>query len=252
MRRARAEHGVDWLSDSVQDPRVAARVQALLKRAGRVHVPDFLGADAARIVFDDLRQTDWRVLFRGERTTYETTIEDFNALDGARRTALMAALYADASSGFQYLYDVYRISDLYEANERRDGALADVFAALNSRSVLAALRKLTGDDRIAYVDARATRYRVGHFLTTHDDDDASKHRLYAYVLNLTPKWRPDWGGLLMFIAPDGHVAEAFTPSWNALNILKVPQPHAVSMVAPFASANRFSITGWLRSCGPDP
>jgi Rps23 Pro-64 3,4-dihydroxylase Tpa1-like proline 4-hydroxylase len=31
-----------------------------------------------------------------------------------------------------------------------------------------------------------------------------------------------------------------------MNIFRVPQLHAVSYVAPFARADRYSITGWLR------
>lgn len=239
-----------WLSETVQDAKVSAHVRAVLQKSGRVHVPDFLDTEAARAVYDELRQTNWKLLFRGDKTTYEITPDDFDALDDKQRDALMTSLYSDAAHGFQYLYDVYRISDLYESGERRDGALAQVFAALNAPPMLAALRRLTGDDRIEYVDARATRYRAGHFLTAHDDHDAAKHRLFAYVLNLTPQWRADWGGLLMFLAPDGHIAEAFTPSWNALNILRVPQLHAVSMVAPYACGYRYSITGWLRSRHP--
>jgi len=46
------------------------------------------------------------------------------------------------------------------------------------------------------------------------------------------------------------VAEAYTPAFNALNIFKVPQPHAVSLVAPFAGGDRLAITGWVRSKGP--
>jgi Rps23 Pro-64 3,4-dihydroxylase Tpa1-like proline 4-hydroxylase len=106
---------------------------------------------------------------------------------------------------------------------------------------------VTGDERIAYVDAQATRYRPGHFLTEHTDDVAGKQRLYAYVLNLTPAWRIDWGGLLLFHAPDGHVAEAYCPRFNALNVFAVPQAHSVSVVAPFAPAHRLSVTGWLRA-----
>ena len=42
------------------------------------------------------------------------------------------------------------------------------------------------------------------------------------------------------------MAEAYRPSWNALNIFRVPAAHAVSSVAPFAGAPRLSITGWIR------
>ena len=68
----------------------------------------------------------------------------------------------------------------------------------------------------------------------------------AYVLNFTPRWSPDWGGILNFIDRDGHVAEGYTPAFNALNVFRVPQLHSVSCVSPYAQAGRYSITGWLR------
>lgn len=237
---------VDWLGPAAQDKALTAKARVLLRQFGRVHFPGFLSQPTALAVHEAMEQTDWRVICRGQATTFEAPVPSFEALDGVSRAKLYAGLYADAATGFQYLYDVYRMSEV----EGADAVLAQLYEHWNEPAGLDAFRALTGDDRIAYVDARATRYRAGHFLTTHDDDDASKHRLYAYVLNLTPTWRPDWGGLLMFISPDGHVSEAFTPSWNALNLFRVPQPHAVSMITPYARANRYSITGWLRSERP--
>ena len=96
------------------------------------------------------------------------------------------------------------------------------------------------------ISGHATAYGPGHFLTAHDDEVAGKKRHAAYVYNLTPTWRIDWGGLLLFHGADGHVARGFTPSFNALNLFAVPQPHSVSMVAPFAANRRYSVTGWLR------
>lgn len=84
-------------------------------------------------------------------------------------------------------------------------------------------------------------------VSDRDDQVAGKERLFAYVLNFTPSWRADWGGLLAFLAPDGHVSEAYTPVFNALNIIRVPQPHAVTQVASFAGGDRLSITGWIRA-----
>jgi 2OG-Fe(II) oxygenase superfamily len=97
-------------------------------------------------------------------------------------------------------------------------------------------------------------YAATHFLTAHDDRDESKGRVAAYVLNLTPRWSSDWDGLLQFLDADGHVAEAYTPAFNALNVFRVPQPHSVSFVAPFAGQPRLSITGWFRRrrAGPPP
>ena len=43
----------------------------------------------------------------------------------------------------------------------------------------------------------------------------------------------------------------YTPSFNTLNLLRVPTVHSVGIIAPFAALDRLSITGWLRS-GRDP
>ena len=123
---------------------------------------------------------------------------------------------------------------------------ADLYDMLNGPAFLGFVRTLSGDPRAAYVDAQATRYRAGDFLTAHDDDVVGKSRLYAYVLNLTPQWRTDWGGLLAFHDADGHLAEAYVPTFNALNIFRVPQLHSVTQVASFAAGSRMSITGWIR------
>jgi Rps23 Pro-64 3,4-dihydroxylase Tpa1-like proline 4-hydroxylase len=53
----------------------------------------------------------------------------------------------------------------------------------------------------------------------------------------------------MFHSASGHVEQAFTPRFNALNIFKVPQLHSVSFVAPFVPFRRYAVTGWLRSSG---
>lgn len=241
---------MDVLAPAMDDPRLVAQVRSVLGGAGRVHVPEFFTLGAAQFLFEACRDADWRLVFKGSQATYDVAAKDVGALEVGQKVELLSAVHAQAASGFQYLYDSYRISDEAESGSLKTGPFASFFAGLNAEPMLERLRALTGDDRIAYLDAQATRYRPGHFLTVHDDHQAGKDRLYAYVINLTPVWRADWGGLLMFLGEDGHVAEAFTPRWNALNILKVPQPHAVSVVAPFARGARYSITGWMRSKRP--
>jgi len=238
------------LAPAFADARLLAEARATLQRAGRVHAPDYFTQASAQRLFEACRDAEFSVVFQGAHGAYDIKAASAAALSVEQRVELAGAIHAQAGTGFQYLFDSYRISDEAEAGRLSEGPLADFFAALNSEAMLQHLRALTGDERIQYLDAQATRYRPGHFLTVHDDHQDGKDRLYAYVINLTPVWRADWGGLLMFMADDGHVAEAFTPRWNALNILKVPQPHAVSVVAPFARGARYSITGWMRSRRP--
>jgi SM-20-related protein len=231
---------------------LAPQVSDLLGRVGRAHIPGFLAPEAAEALLTALRDVEWRTVTHGAKGTYDLKPSELDALSDDLKKKLFSAVHAQARDGFQFLFDSYRISDEFESGALSAGPLAEFFEAWNSETCLSFLRALTGEPRVAYSDAQATRYRPGHFLTEHDDDVEGKNRLYAYVLNLTPVWRSDWGGLLMFPGEDGHILEAYTPKFGALNILRVPQAHAVSAVAPFAGGSRYSITGWMRSVKPDP
>lgn len=120
-----------------------------------------------------------------------------------------------------------------------------VLELFNSPDYLGFVQALTGDARIRRVNAQATRYRPGHFLRWHTDEDHDEGRLYAYVLNLSRQWQADWGGLLQFIDADGQVMGTFLPRWNTLSLFAVPAGHAVSLVAPWAREDRLAITGWF-------
>ena len=95
---------------------------------------------------------------------------------------------------------------------------------MSQEATLNMLRKIVGDDAVAMADAQATAYAPGDFLTGHDDGVAGKNRVAAYVLGLTPAWRCEWGGLLLFHGVQGDAAEAWVPHFNTLNIFAVPQP----------------------------
>ena len=226
-----------------------ASLRAVFQRFGRIHIPAFLPSPTAHDVYETLRdRTPWNRTLNGSGgKTWDLPVAEFEALPPEQRNGLADAAYADARHGFQYLFDNYRLSNAVETGEAVDPVLLALYRFFNGPDFLGFVRALTGDPAAVYVDAQATRYLPGHFLTAHDDSAEDKHRLYAYVLNLTPRWRADWGGLLLFLDDDGHVAEGYTPAFNALNIFRVPQQHAVSLVAPFAETGRFSVTGWIRS-----
>lgn len=231
-------------------PQLAARYAA----AGRVHVPAVLPELAAgQLLGHLLQRPDWKLIFNRDDQLFE--------LDASYRAGLSAGQLADLqraaeNSGrdrFQYLYESVRVPDA--AAERAAGRgdllwqLADF---INSEPFLAFARELTGCAEIGYADCQGTCYRRGHFLNTHDDGVQGKNRVAAYVLNLTPGWRAEWGGQLQFLGADGHVAEGFVPQFNALNVLRVPQPHLVTAVSALAppDARRLSVTGWLRRGAP--
>ncbi len=221
---------------------------AAYSRRKRLHVPDLLEPNSARALYQHLaRELEWHLTFRSEEKSHEITSE--NQASAPPERDIIAYSYKRAQQGaFQYLYDHYRTSRVIDQPDGSPTLLIRFVNFLNSPDFLAFMRKLTGHEDIAKANALATRYRPGHFLTQHDDQDGEDlKRRAAYVFNLTPGWRPDWGGQLQFIGDDGHVEQAYVPRFNALNVFSVPQHHAVSLVTPFAGGPRLSITGWFRT-----
>lgn len=187
----------------------------------------------------------WRVVNQGERT-WDLGPESIAAMADGGDAPLLDAVYRGAREGFQFLFDSVRVSD-EEAERTARGLLLDrLVDAMNDAANLGVLRRITGAEDIVRADGQATRYLPGHFLTGHDDDIDGKGRIAAYVINLTPQWRTEWGGLLQFHDEAGDVTWGLKPRYNAIHIFRVPQLHSVSLVAPFAPHPRLSITGWLR------
>lgn len=234
------------------DPALDARKLApAFARNGRIHLPGLLVAEDAAAVGKALAEaTPWVKAVQIAGRALDTTLEAWDGMPAEHRAGLDAAIRQEGRAGFFYHFDAWRLSDEIEAGKRRGGDLAPleaVYDLINSDLFLSFIRDLTGEPRAVYCDAMATRYRPGDVLTTHTDAVEGKHRLFAMVLNFTPFWRTDWGGLLGFPGPDGHLDEAFSPTFNAMNLFRVPAPHTVTQVASFASGHRLSITGWVRS-----
>ena len=234
--------------DPTLDPRTLADRFA---HAGRLQITDFLASDSANALHAHLDSSeDWRHIINSADKVFEASTSDFRAISGDQRAVIDAAMYAAAASGFQFQYDIIRVADA-QSERVASGSLLDAFALfMNSEPVLALLQRISGRTDVRFADAQATRYLPGDFLTRHDDAVAGKDRVLAYVMNLSRGWPAEWGGLLLFNDDKGNVVETMLPRFNTLSLFAVPQPHSVSYIAPYASAPRLSVTGWLRTKSP--
>ncbi len=217
------------------------------RRLGRVRIDALLVGDGPQRLRAHLQgRDDWRQILNAGDKTYELDRATRAGMSDAQREALDAAVQQGARHGFQYRYETLRVPDGARARVARTDLLTHFATWLSGPEPLALLKAITGADDARFVDAQATAYAPGDFLTAHDDAVAGKDRRAAYVFGLNENWRPEWGGLLLFHdAPDMIAARA--PAFNTLDILAVPQPHSVSCVTPAAPFRRYSITGWLRA-----
>lgn len=213
---------------------------------GRVRVEGLLAEGARELLEYFQGSDDWIHVINTAGGVIELDREDKAELGEERWAAIEAEAHERARHGFQYRYEALRVPEEDEIDGSEDPLTA--FARLmGSEPMLDLLRAITGTSGLAFTDGQATAYGHGDFLTGHDDDVDGKGRIAAYVYGLTPGWRLEWGGLLLFHGDRERSAAALAPRFNTLDLFSVPQQHSVSLVTPAAAHRRFAVTGWLRS-----
>lgn len=115
----------------------------------------------------------------------------------------------------------------------------------SSEELYSIIEQITGDRPMKYLQLFLSQYRKGCFLAPHSDINRGK---WAFVLNMTKDWKPQYGGVLHFLDKNReNIIDSYVPKFNSLVIFEVPKegiPHFVSHVV-HENKKRFAITGWL-------
>jgi Rps23 Pro-64 3,4-dihydroxylase Tpa1-like proline 4-hydroxylase len=218
-------------------------IRDTLARNGRVLIRDFFEPHVVEAIVGAMEVVDWKLLYRDESGDRKLAGDELRGLTPAGRMELAARVNLLAEREFQFLFYSHSMVDTAKQNET--DLLTRFVRWMADEEFLSVMRGLSGMDDINRVFAQATRYSRGSFLLIHNDETSVERRRLAYVINLTRRWRPDWGGLLHFAGDGGEVVDTFFPHFNSLALFTVPQKHFVSYVAPFAQGERSAITGWL-------
>jgi SM-20-related protein len=210
---------------------------------GRVRISSVLKAGAPELYGYLLDSDDWIQLVNHETGAHELPLGKWNARGSATRRKLEQELYERARDGFQYSYAALRVPQAGE--DGKDPVLDAVAELMRSPAMIAMLEAVTGVSDPQFVDGQVTSYGPGDFLTGHDDDVTGSRRKAAFVYGVTPQWRPEWGGLLLFHEHGEVEISGMVPQFNTLDLFAVPRFHSVSQVTPAAPRRRYSVTGWL-------
>lgn len=209
----------------------------------RVQIPDFLQAAAADALVHELSErVPWQLAERSDGTSRTTPRGAYPGEDEYLR--ILNAGYVQAASNYQFAYDTYMLVKAAKEQWDPDLLVHGILKFFNTPQFIEFARYLCSDPAITHVNAQCTRYRPGQYLMPHEDIDESEGRRFAYVINLSREWWPDWGGQLQFLDSDSGVIQTFMPRWNSLSLFRVPQRHQVTLVAPWATQPRYAITGW--------
>jgi Rps23 Pro-64 3,4-dihydroxylase Tpa1-like proline 4-hydroxylase len=233
------------------NPRVDAQNHAArFARDGRVQVRDVLTAETAANVRTILaRHTEWGIAWQaGSNGPNLLRSAELREIPPARQREMIEAIHATARQGdYAVRFTQYPMLNAY-LGKWAPGSPHDLLLEhINDQPFLDLVRTVTGIPELVKADAQATLFGPGDFLSLHTDSHVAEGWRVAYVLNFAiDDWKPDWGGYLNFLNDDGDVIEGWRPRFNALNLIRVPQPHQVTYVPPFAPLGRYAITGWFR------
>jgi SM-20-related protein len=218
---------------------------------GLVQIPNVFDDDTAAFIERTLASLPWRMVCQNDsKRTVVLTREQLQAMGAEERQALEAGIRQRAAENFGYAYFTYPMIQAGFGGWDRGHPIHAITLFLNSPEFLSLARQITGCDSIVKIDAQASNYRPGHFLTRHIDDGDKKERRAAYTLGFTRKWEPDWGGLLMFLDDKKDISRAYLPRFNTLTVFDGLRVHSVSAISAFAPVPRLSVVGWFRDDAP--
>jgi Rps23 Pro-64 3,4-dihydroxylase Tpa1-like proline 4-hydroxylase len=228
-----------------------AALKAEFTRFGVLSIPDILTPETADWLHSLLRsREDWKQSIASGNSLVELDRPTRAAMTPQQKADLDNAVYGSARQQFQFRYETLRVPDDDAGRAASSDPLAAFARWWSHGEPRDFLREVMSLPQIDFADLQATAYSPGDFLTGHTDDVDGKGRLAAYVLNLTPKWAVEWGGMLAFHDEAANRVLALPPAFNRLNLFKVPRLHSVTEVTRIAPYRRYALTGWLRQGQP--
>lgn len=207
----------------------------------RVRINDVLPQDQAELLSQCLATlTGYRHAFVLDGKYGEASDNDLRAMQAQDRNQFITDIMTQAAKGVGFWYERHQVTSDDE------GMLGQLFNWLNSEELHQTIAKITGVPRYQSAIAQATRYKRGDFLTRHQDIVTKEKRKTAFVINLPPRWHPDWGGLLQFYERDGSPRDAWNPDFNSLSLFDVSHIHSVTSISSFAPEARLAVSGWFQ------
>lgn len=230
------------------DPAPFARAYAESKM---IQVHGIFEPDVADYLAHVLTSLPWRLLCQdNQEKNLMLTGAELAAMPIDARARLLEGIARRARRAVGYTYFTYPMIFAALNDWDPDHPIHDLTEFLNSSSFLNFARTIIGCPTVTKIDAHASNYQRGHYLTRHIDDGEQKERRAAYTLGFSRDWQPDWGGLLVFLDENGDIRKGFLPRFNVLTVFDGLMLHSVTSVSSFTTAHRVSVAGWFRDDPP--
>ena len=226
----------------------AAKLAAIYARGSFVQVRDMFEPEIARAIGQMLRETvRWDLVYAdAEAGVVRLSQAQMQELGQEEMRLRMQRVMELASRNYGFCYSTYQMREAVISGRDPDHPIHDLTRFLRGPEVRAFMGQVIGGAAVHDMDAQATLYARGNFLTRHIDDGMRGERLAAYTIGFTEGWQTDWGGLLLLLNKETtDVTSGWLPRFNTLTVFDGRIVHSVSAVSAFAPEGRYSIAGWL-------
>lgn len=231
--------------------RVANDVSAFTVRAGtasgHLSVPCFLNGESARALYRWLRdEASWGLKVCEGSRILGIAPEAYQLCTPKQLRECAQIAYSAAERGFGFVREeVWDPLLCADGPTDESGVLDELVRFVRSEDFGRFICRVTQCTSVELVRVSIERYACGHFFahTSGPPPDAE----IGFSLELTPAWTGDWGGLLEFVDFFGTIERAYVPRFNSITVYSLLKPRAVSLVAPSATAARYSVVGQMRA-----
>ncbi|MBE1298866.1 MAG: hypothetical protein GJ680_03005 [Alteromonadaceae bacterium] len=162
-------------------------------------------------------------------------------LTGEKRQALFSQINKQASEGKGFVYGQVplaadTLSDTHQA-------LKTLLQWINEEDTVDMFKDITGLSQMAFAKCQVARFSQGQFLLKNTLKAENKNSQLGFILDLTPDWDTDWGGLLQLHSTNDMPASAFTPQFNSMIIFNASSAYSVTYLAPFIKYYKYCVMG---------
>jgi Rps23 Pro-64 3,4-dihydroxylase Tpa1-like proline 4-hydroxylase len=237
------------MSRSLENSRIRAEFAAANR--GYVYIQDVVPNELAAGMFRGLSAArDWGLKLCMGDNVQGLPPSAYRRSSARERSELAEGCYRRARSGFAFLRE-----EMWHEREHMDksslpsqlevGDIDSIRRFLEGREFLDFCGQVVGAPRLELGDVSYVRYGPGDFygFTLGAPPQAE----IGFMLDLTPAWELEWGGLLEFMNAWGGIERAYAPRYNALCLHSLHRHYSISCVAPFARQQRYTVCGKLHS-----
>lgn len=200
-----------------------------------------LASIAERVIHELVKKVEFENCFMVADNEVGMSDTHLAALPEEQRAKLITQVYESASLGKGYLYACKNIDCEYQSNEPT--MLVNVFNWLNSNDTLELVSDITGCGELQFASCNAVRFSKGHFITNGAQCFDTEKGKVGFVIDLTPDWNSNWGGLLHLNSVYEGSGVTFTPMFNNMVLFESSYDVSVTYLANFIKYNKFSLMG---------